>query len=96
MTIGPLSAAKFYNVAKTATQAKPQNDGAASTFGKVAADFAQIVQQGENTAMSAMAGKADMPSLVEALSKSELAVQTAVTVRDKVVSAYQEILRMPV
>jgi hypothetical protein len=35
-------------------------------------------------------------AVVEALAQTELAVQTAVAVRDKVVEAYQEILRMPV
>ena len=39
---------------------------------------------------------ADPHSLVQALASSELAVETAVTLRDKVVEAYQEILRMPV
>ena len=33
---------------------------------------------------------------IEALAASEMAVDTVVTVRDKVVEAYQEILRMPV
>jgi len=33
---------------------------------------------------------------VQALATSELAVETAVTLRDKVVEAYQEILRMQV
>jgi flagellar hook-basal body complex protein FliE len=41
-------------------------------------------------------GGADPHSLVEALAQSELAIETAVSVRDKVVEAYQEILRMPV
>ena len=43
-----------------------------------------------------MAGKADPQALVQALAESQLAVETAVTVRDRVVEAYQEILRMPV
>jgi len=43
-----------------------------------------------------MTGKADTQSLVQALAQTELAVETAVAVRDKVVEAYQEILRMPV
>ena len=34
--------------------------------------------------------------VVEALAASELAIETAVAVRDRVVEAYQEILRMPV
>ena len=35
-------------------------------------------------------------ALVQALASSQLAVETVATVRDKVVEAYQEILRMPV
>ena len=43
-----------------------------------------------------MTGGADPQALVQALAQTELAIETAVTVRDKVVEAYQEILRMPV
>ena len=39
---------------------------------------------------------ADPHALVTALAQTELAVETAVTIRDRVVEAYQEILRMPV
>ena len=44
----------------------------------------------------AAAGQGDVQSVVEALTQAELALETAVTVRDKVVEAYQEILRMPI
>lgn len=50
----------------------------------------------ETTAMQGMAGKADPHAVVEALAAAELALETAVSVRDKAVEAYQEILRMPV
>ncbi len=96
MSISPISAANFYTAAKPATQPEPGGTSAQASFGQFAADIVDTLQQGENTAKAAMTGNADMPSLVEALAKSELAVQTAVTVRDKVVQAYQEILRMPV
>ena len=43
-----------------------------------------------------MSGGADPHALVQAIAQSELAVEAAVTVRDKVVEAYQEILRMPI
>jgi len=62
----------------------------------VARDFAATLQEGEATAKAAMAGEADPHALVQALAQTELAVEAAVTVRDKVVEAYQEILRMPV
>lgn len=76
-------------------QAQPQ-EGPQTSFGKVAQDLADTIKTGENTAMAAMTGKADPHALVEALAQTELAVETAVTVRNKVVEAYQEILRMPI
>ena len=47
-------------------------------------------------ATAAMTGDADPHALVQALAQSELAVETVVALRNKVVEAYQEILRMPV
>jgi flagellar hook-basal body complex protein FliE len=41
-------------------------------------------------------GKADMVDVVTAVSESELAVQTMVSVRDKVIEAYQTIMQMPI
>ena len=62
----------------------------------MAEEFAAVLQAGEETAKAAMTGRADPHALVQALSATELAVETAVVIRDKVVEAYQEILRMPV
>ncbi len=59
-------------------------------------DFAAALRDGEETVKAAMTGKADPQALVQALAETQLAVETAVTVRDRVVEAYQEILRMPV
>ncbi|EKD60956.1 MAG: Flagellar hook-basal body complex protein FliE [uncultured bacterium] len=58
--------------------------------------FAETLANGEQTARAAMTGGADPHALVQALASSQLAVETVATVRDKVVEAYQEILRMPV
>ncbi len=96
MDIRSTLAAQSYAATRPATEPSPtaaQSDGA---FQKAAASFAQTVQSGEETAMAAMMGKADPHSLVQALAETQLAVETAVTVRDRVVEAYQEILRMPV
>ncbi len=67
-----------------------------SQFARVAADFLQTLKSGEETAKAGMLGQADPQSVVMALAASEIAIETAVTLRDKVVEAYQEILRMPV
>ena len=69
---------------------------AAEAFRTAATDFTETLRQGEETVKAGLAGRADPQAVVEALAATELAVQTAVAVRDKVVEAYQEILRMPV
>ena len=57
--------------------------------------FQSVLAQSEAQAGLAVTGDADPHALVEALANSQLAVETAVTIRDRVVEAYQEILRMP-
>ncbi|MGV6804621.1 MAG: flagellar hook-basal body complex protein FliE [Ruegeria sp.] len=98
MDLNAMSAALGYARAKPATEpaaaATPSSAGAA--LQQAATDFAQTLAEGEAAAKAAMAGTGDPHSLVHALAQTELAVETAVTVRDKVVEAYQEILRMPV
>jgi flagellar hook-basal body complex protein FliE len=86
--------AQHYAANKTATAPQPGGEGA--SFAKVASDFVATLQEGERTAMASMTSGADPHALVQALAQTELAVETAVTVRNKVVEAYQEILRMPV
>jgi flagellar hook-basal body complex protein FliE len=87
--------AKAYEANRPATAPNPA-DNSGNLFGDVASGFIETLKQSEQTAMSAMSGGADPHALVQALAQTELAVETAVTVRDKVVEAYQEILRMPV
>jgi flagellar hook-basal body complex protein FliE len=94
MDIAATSAVQKYAASRPATEPMAQDGG--SMFGRIAMDFAQTVQQGETMARQAMTGDVDPHSLVQALAQTELAVETAVTVRNKVVEAYQEILRMPV
>lgn len=52
-------------------------------------------RKGEEMTMEAIAGKADMTQVVTAVNNAEVTLQTAVAIRDRVISAYQEILRMP-
>ena len=87
--------AKAYEANRPATAPNPTTE-AGVAFSQAASGFIETLKQGEQTAMSAMSGGADPHALVQALAQTELAVETAVTVRDKVVEAYQEILRMPV
>lgn len=94
MDIRSSLASQGYAQARSA--AAPNPEAGASSVGKLAESFLETLQTGEETAKAAMTGQADPHALVQALAATELAVETAVTVRNKVVEAYQEILRMPV
>ncbi|WP_121060610.1 flagellar hook-basal body complex protein FliE [Chachezhania antarctica] len=97
MDLRQLSALQSYTAAKPATQPDPNATPDPGTAIRGATqDFVQTLRHGEQTAIASMSGAADPHALVQALAQTELAVETAVTVRNKVVEAYQEILRMPV
>lgn len=68
----------------------------AETVSRAAEEMVATVQRGEQVSAQAMTGGADMQAVVEALTATELALRSAVAVRDKVVEAYQDVLRMPV
>ena len=50
----------------------------------------------EAKALAMADGKASIVDVVTAVAETELAVETLVTVRDKVISAYKDILNMPI
>ncbi len=96
MDVSSLSAARHYASARPATEPGGQSSSSFGLASAMAQDFAATMARGETQAMQSMTGDADPHSLVLALAQTELAVETVVTVRNKVVEAYQEILRMPV
>ena len=91
-------ASRLYDIAKPATQPdpRPSAGGQSGEFNAAASDFVRALRDAETTVQAGLAGGAEPQAVVEALAATELAVQTAVAVRDRVVEAYQEILRMPV
>jgi flagellar hook-basal body complex protein FliE len=90
-------AAQNYAQARTATTPQPGAENSATpSFADFANNFTSALSNHEAVARSAMVGGADPHSLVQALASSQLAVETVATVRDRVVEAYQELLRMPV
>lgn len=49
----------------------------------------------EHVKMDALVGNVDITDLVTAISSAELSLNTVVAIRDKVIGAYQDIIRMP-
>lgn len=74
--------------------------GGVSDFGQMVKDSVQqVVEQGrsaEGKQRDLLAGKADMIDVVTAVSETEVALETMVSVRDRVIAAYEEIMRMPI
>jgi len=70
-------------------------------------DFGKMVQEAVSTvvdkgresdqkAVGLIEGKADVVDVVTAIAETEVALETMVAVRDRVISAYEEIMRMPI
>ena len=70
------------------------------SFGALVKDaVAALSKTSHNSDMQAQAaagGKANMIDVVTAVAESEVAIDTLVSVRDKVISAYEEIMKMPI
>jgi len=97
MDIRNTLAANAYTQALPKMQLRPDaQPNAAETFATAMESAVGTLRGGEEQARAALTTGADPHSMVMALAQTELAVQTAVTIRDRVVEAYQEILRMPV
>lgn len=54
------------------------------------------IREGERMSARAVTGEADVTDVVQAVTQAELALQTVVALRDRLVSAYQDIMRMPI
>jgi flagellar hook-basal body complex protein FliE len=102
----PISAANAY--AKLAKLADPGASlGKAAGGGSDGPSFGTMVKDALNSVVEAgkksdaqsqamAAGKANLVDVVTAVTETEVAVQTLVSVRDKVIAAYEEIMRMPI
>lgn len=105
MSVNVNNAINAYNsVAKTGASA---GLGARDNAADGPEDFAGLVKgavqssieslkNGERMSMKAIAGTADLTEVVTAVSAAEVTLQTVMAVRDKVITAYNEIMRMPI
>ena len=99
----PLSAASAYaNIAKlTSGIAKPPGaEAAPSSFGDVLKQALHAVkdagQKSDAQTTAAVHGKGNMVDVVTAVAETEVAIDAVVAVRDRVIQAYEEIMKMPI
>jgi flagellar hook-basal body complex protein FliE len=100
MAIDPVSVARAYQQAARATQNGAAKAADQVDFGhmvqQAVRDAAQTSQAAEQSAMQVAAGRGDIVDVVTAVAAAETQMETVIAVRDQVISAYQEILRMPI
>jgi flagellar hook-basal body complex protein FliE len=100
--------AAYGNASRLISQAaKPQTDLTALAGAGTGNDFAAMLAQqvqgvvdagraSDATAIDMVNGKASVIDMVTAISETEIAIESMVTIRDRVISAYEEIMRMPI
>ena len=110
MAIDNLTASNAYS--NMARQIKGVTGGDTNETGKVGSaggggDFMGMVKDAAKTSLQSLkagdvasakevTGETNLPELIQAVSQAEMTLQTTVAVRDRMISAYQDIMRMPI
>jgi flagellar hook-basal body complex protein FliE len=93
VTITPSAAAQAYS--RVASGAAAGN-GFGDVLGRAVQGVIDTSQTAEAKSLQAIAGGGDITDVVTAVSKAQLALQTTTAIRDRVVQAYQDIMKMPI
>ncbi len=104
----PLSAAGAYaNIAKLTADPSSAMAGLAGGIAKSESSFGSVLKEALNAVNESgkksdlqtramVNGKSNMVDVVTAVAETEVAIDAVVAVRDKVIAAYEEIMRMPI
>ena len=79
---------------------KAENVGAGQDFSSFMKDATEnsieTLNSGEAMSMKGVTGNADLNDVVSAINSAESTLQLVTTIRDKMIQAYQEVMRMPI
>lgn len=98
LTVTPSGAASAYaRIQNGALEGASEQGGG---FGDVMTRALQSVvnsgHEADTQAARAISGEGNLTEVATAVTRAELALQTVMSVRDKVVQAYQDVMRMPI
>lgn len=92
------AAGAYQNALKQATDKTSKSDGA--SFGDFLKDSLggaiESQKKSEQMTAAAVEGKADMVDVLQAVTEAETTLNTVLSIRDRLVSAYQEVMRTPI
>lgn len=79
------------------TAAKDADKGGFGAMLKqVAVDSINTLRHSETMSARAVTGDASLPDVVQAVNAADLTINTIVAIRDRMINAYTEIMRMPI
>ncbi len=84
------------NAARGGTTPGTPANGFGAALGRALEGAVEVGRQADVASTQALAGQGSVTDVVLAVSRAELTLQTAVAVRDRMVAAYQDVMRMPI
>lgn len=107
MAVSPVSVNAAYQAAQRVAAAASESGGVPATGGLVSNNFEAMLgdalhnavgtmRAGEAAAAQGATGQGDLVGVVNAVTAAELTLESVVAIRDRVISAYQDIMKMPI
>jgi flagellar hook-basal body complex protein FliE len=91
-----LSAAAVAGAYQAAQQTPANEPGFGATLQRAIEGAVEVGNAADAASTQALLGQGSVTDVVLALQRAELTLKTAVAVRDRVIAAYQDVLRMPI
>jgi flagellar hook-basal body complex protein FliE len=96
ITVTPAAAADAYSRTAAGSTAESASTDFGATLQRALGDAVATGQDAEAKAMQAIQGGGNITEVVTAISRAQLALQSTTAIRDRVVQAYQDIIKMPI
>lgn len=96
VVVTPSAAAEAYNRTARGSSAVDAPNSFGSAITQALDQAVQTGHTADDQAMKAISGNGNLTDVVTALSHAEMTLQTATAIRDRVVQAYQDIMKMPI
>ncbi len=96
ITVTPHSVAQAYRAADSGAASAVSNGGFGNVLSRAMEAVVDTSRNAEAQARQAVSGAGNLTEVATAVAKAELALQATAALRDRVVQAYQEIMRMPI
>lgn len=97
LPLAPAGVAAAYRAAEALPQAAAQGGaGFGAALTRALEQAVDVGREADTATTRALAGQGSVTDVVLAVGRAELTLQTAVAVRDRVVAAYQDVMRMPI